>query len=65
MKKLEVTINISDPDHSPPNGSQTLSIITNAPWLTAGRIIEALSRTVEAEGCRLENNNPLWQEDEK
>jgi hypothetical protein len=54
MKSLELTINFMDVDHHPPNGKKTISITTNAPWLTAGRIIEAIQAIGEQEECAVQ-----------
>ncbi len=59
MKKLTVEIKIQDSDHNPQDGAQCISVITNAPWLTAGRIIKSVCETVEAEGCKVEYDGLL------
>jgi hypothetical protein len=66
MKKLEVKIDAYDSDHVPPSGAQTYSVVTNVPWLTAGRIALAIENVLRAEGCKLklDSNNFVGQEDQ-
>jgi hypothetical protein len=53
-KSLEVTNSVRDVDHHPPNKKWVISITIQAPWLTAGRIIDAIQTIGEKESCTVE-----------
>jgi len=53
-KSLNLTISMRDPDHHPPSDEKTISIETGAPWLTYGRILAAIQKIGEEEGCSVQ-----------
>lgn len=46
-KSLTLTIRMTDPDHTPAAEEKTFSVSTGAPWLTWGRIIEAIRKIAD------------------
>jgi hypothetical protein len=56
MKQLQVTIIAYDSDHTPQKGAQVIPILSNTPWLTAGRIIQAIHQVIDSERCTFEHS---------
>ena len=56
VKSLKVTISAVDVDHQPTRQQWSFSITTGAPFLTAGRIIDAIRTVGDEQGCPIETD---------
>ena len=57
MKQVQVTIIAYDSDHTPQKSAQVIPINSNAPWPTAGRIIQAIQQVNDSERCTVEHSD--------